>query len=261
MATLTVTVHHRSSNTEHDPLGTSESIDVSLLCPLNAMNPQDVYLVEWPVTIAKTTTTTTTSTTTSSDAEPTMAAEASAEEAKETDGTTSDAKQEETDKETSAATETADVATAPTTGEETPGTTSTTLGTVTLRVTYKPSAKDQQEALYELLNKASQRKSLALEHLRQVSLNLSRSGPADSTTTTTGTNNNNKKPTIKPGFLKSSSSKTKKPNRFAQWYQNTLGPQSMLRVIVPAAKNYIIFFAAVILFHYKGQELALPPPV
>jgi hypothetical protein len=46
-----------------------------------------------------------------------------------------------------------------------------------------------------------------------------------------------------------------------QLYERAFGPQSFLRQKLPAAKNYIIFFGAIVLFHFKGQELALPPPV
>ena len=31
--------------------------------------------------------------------------------------------------------------------------------------------------------------------------------------------------------------------------------------IFPLAKNYIIFFGAVTPMHFRGQELALPPPI
>jgi hypothetical protein len=30
---------------------------------------------------------------------------------------------------------------------------------------------------------------------------------------------------------------------------------------MPIAKNYVIFFGVMALFHFKGQELALPAPV
>ena len=45
------------------------------------------------------------------------------------------------------------------------------------------------------------------------------------------------------------------------WYDKHLGPESLLRMIFPIARNYLVFAASVALMHYKGQLLALPPPV
>jgi hypothetical protein len=121
--------------------------------------------------------------------------------------------------------------------------------TITLRVTYKPSAKDQREELYDLLNKASQKKVKAIDRLRQCATAVSRAAPPSTDVT---------KPAIKPGFL---NKKKKEKSKLKQWYNRTLGPQSFLRQVMPIAKNYVIFFGAIAIFHFKGQEMALPAPV
>ncbi|KAI2496655.1 hypothetical protein MHU86_17858 [Fragilaria crotonensis] len=121
--------------------------------------------------------------------------------------------------------------------------------TVTFNVTYKPSAKDQREELYELLNKASEKKSKYVSELQQAAKQSHRVDPASTAA-------------VKSGFLnKDAAPKKKEPSKLMQFYEKNLGPRSLVRQILPIAKNYLIFFGAVILFHFKGQELALPPPV
>lgn len=121
--------------------------------------------------------------------------------------------------------------------------------TVTFNVTYKPSAKDQREELYELLNKASEKKSKYVAEMQQAAKLAHRAAPASTAA-------------VKSGFLnKGTAAKKNEPSKWMQFYEKNLGPQSLLRTIFPVAKNYLIFFGAVILFHFKGQELALPPPV
>jgi hypothetical protein len=69
------------------------------------------------------------------------------------------------------------------------------------------------------------------------------------------------KPSLKPGFL---NKKKKETTRMQKLYERTLGPASMLRKgwgAVCFGKNYFIFFGAISFFHFKGQMLALPPPV
>lgn len=124
--------------------------------------------------------------------------------------------------------------------------------TVTLRVTYKPSIKDEREELYDLLNKASQKKAKAITQLRQSAMAASRAAPATET-------KSKKSPAVKAGFL---NKKKKEPSKIRAWYDTKLGPQSLLRqVILPVSKNYIIFFGTIALCHWKGHELALPAPV
>lgn len=121
--------------------------------------------------------------------------------------------------------------------------------TVTLRITYKPSQKDQREVLYEKLSYASQKKAAAVEELRQVALASSRQL----------TESSDKRPAVRSGFL---NKKEPKPaSKLQAWYDKNLGPNSLLRQMLPVAKNYIIFFGAVVFFHYQGQQFALPPPV
>lgn len=128
--------------------------------------------------------------------------------------------------------------------------------TVTLRVTYKPSAKDQREELYDLLNKASQKKAKAITQLRKSAMAVSRAGPSSTEVTTT----KKKSPAVKAGFL--NKKKSKEPSKLKAWYDKNLGPQSLLRAsIIPFAKNYVIFFGTIAFCHWKGHELALPAPV
>lgn len=132
--------------------------------------------------------------------------------------------------------------------------------TVTLKITYKPSPKDQREELYEILNTTSQRKATALENLRKISMTLARAGGGESASSPSkgGTL---AKPSVKPGFL---NKKQKEPTKLEKMYERTIGPNSILRKglgVAIVARNYLIFFGAVTVFHFKGQMLALPPPV
>jgi hypothetical protein len=71
------------------------------------------------------------------------------------------------------------------------------------------------------------------------------------------------KPSVKPGFL----NKSKKEEPEGKWkklYDKTIGPNSLLRqgaFLGFALKDYFVFFGAVTFFHFKGQLLAIPPPV
>jgi hypothetical protein len=128
---------------------------------------------------------------------------------------------------------------------------------VVFRVTYKPSAKDQREELYELLNKVSERKTKYVGELQQAAIMSHRSTSSTSSSTVVRSGFLNKSPPQKS----KQQQQQKKPSQWKRLYEKTIGPQSMIRIIFPVAKNYIIFFGAVILFHFRGQELALPPPV
>ena len=55
--------------------------------------------------------------------------------------------------------------------------------------------------------------------------------------------------------------KKKEDGFLLRLFQSTIGPNSIARKFFPLAKNYIIFFGAVTLMHFHGQELALPPPI
>jgi len=136
---------------------------------------------------------------------------------------------------------------------------------VKFRMEYTPSIEDKKQALYEKLNEASRRRALAIENLRKaVTLKPSASNAVTTstgTTTAAASKSKNPKPAVKPGFLNKSSKAKKKVNPIFAFYQKNFGPTSMLRkAIIPIAKNYVIFFGACIFMHFRGQELALPPP-
>ena len=120
----------------------------------------------------------------------------------------------------------------------------------TLKIVFTPSAKDQREELYEMLNKATTAKAQAVEQLRQAALAAARSSKKSAPESSSSA--------VKAGFL----NKPKKEEKGIQaFYNKYLGPKSFLRQVFPIAKNYIIFGVAVALFHFKGDTLALPPPV
>lgn len=199
-------------------LGSSTPHDLAPICSINPMEVKDEYVTELPVAIVA-----------GSFVEPLATAE-STEESK---------------------------------GEPAEATAATAepiipVCTVTLKITYKPSPKDQREELYEMLNKTSQRKATALENLRKISMAMTRAGgdsPTKESNTTLA------KPSVKPGFL---NKKQKEPSRLEKIYERTIGPNSLLRKglgFVVVTRNYFIFFGAITAFHFKGQMLALPPPV
>lgn len=127
--------------------------------------------------------------------------------------------------------------------------------TATFKVTYKPSAKDQREELYDLLNKASEKKNKAIGELNEAAKSVTRSNPpAASSAVQRGFLN-------KPSGKNSKAAKKKEKSGVFKLWDKFLGPQSWARNTFPVVKNYIIFFGVVSLFHFKGQELALPPPV
>lgn len=125
---------------------------------------------------------------------------------------------------------------------------------VYFRIEFDTSLKEQKDELYNLLNNASKRKAVAVDKLRKAAASLNRSKATE------GTKGGNDVKAVKSGFLNKKSSK-KKPMFLVRWYEKTIGPQSTIRKLFPIAKNYIIFFGAVTLMHFQGQQLALPPPV
>lgn len=127
--------------------------------------------------------------------------------------------------------------------------------TVTLRLEYCPSPKDKREELYELLDKAGEKKSAAVEMLRQAAMAAART--RSSATDQTGVVS---KPAVKPGFL-NKKEKPKEISSVVAFYERNLGPNSPLRRLLPVAKNYILFFGFIALSHFKGQFLGLPKPV
>ena len=136
---------------------------------------------------------------------------------------------------------------------------------VTLRVTYKPSSKDQREALYDLLNKTSQRKALALSELRKRSIEKARAGAASAAKS--GVSTRPTKPSVKPGFLNKGKNEEEEDKGFVStvknWYKRVTGPDSLVMktaFFAIVTKDFWIFFGAVGLMHYRGNVLALPPP-
>jgi len=143
--------------------------------------------------------------------------------------------------------------------------------TITLKVTYKPSAKDQREELYDLLNKASQQKAIAMAELRELS------------TSSTAVTTTSKDPSVRSGFLNKEGGSNKKGKnseeggkngdgaknkgfvtKAKKWYERVTGPDSIARKTVfwaVVTKDFWIFFGAVGFFHFRGDVLALPPPV
>jgi hypothetical protein len=146
-------------------------------------------------------------------------------------------------------------------GDEVVAATASSACTVTIRLSFVPSQKDLLEELYELLNKATTRKTRAVDKLRQIAAMASRQSAAQQQQMAM-------QPAVRAGFLnktKSSSSKEsaadQQPSRLRVFYDRYLGPQTLWRQILPLAKNYIIFAIAVSAMHFKGHNLALPPPV
>jgi hypothetical protein len=124
----------------------------------------------------------------------------------------------------------------------------------TVKINFRPSAKDQREELYELLNKATTKKAQAMEKLRQTALAESRQAATRKPDASAGSPQ-----AVKAGFLNKSTKKEK--SGVEVFVEKWFGPESIIRQLFPVAKNYIIFFAAAALFHYKGDALSLPPPV
>jgi hypothetical protein len=134
--------------------------------------------------------------------------------------------------------------------------------TVTLRITYKPSPKDQREELYEMLNKSSQRKATALDNLRKISMQAASSRSATGQESSSGSSGTVAKPSVKPGFLNKQNEV--KENKWKKFYNRAFGPESVARrgaMLAYGAKDFFIFFGAVAFFHFQGQLLAIPPPV
>jgi hypothetical protein len=235
MATLSVTLRKNG-----EVVGTSESYDLAPICSLgDALNPKDEYTTELAVAIIISE----------------NRADGTNTERDDKNDVTSieEAKDSEEDGSGVAKVEIAG-------GQESEETSQSAAlvkpaCTLNLRIVFKPSAKDQKEELFELLSQASARRSQALERHKgeqQSALSKKETSPSSA----------KKSPAIKSGFLNKKPKKAPEENKWKQFYDKYMGPRSMARgLIFPIAKNYIIFFGAVILAHFKGQELALPAPV
>jgi len=126
--------------------------------------------------------------------------------------------------------------------------------TLSVQLEYTPSLDDQRDTLYERLNEVSKRKVAAIESLRKNATAVSRSRAAAQTGSVPDR-------AVKAGFLNKAKNATVPPPFWKRWYEKTIGPKSMLWVVGPVAKNYIIFAGVSVLIHYRGDLLALPPPV
>jgi len=138
---------------------------------------------------------------------------------------------------------------------------------VTFKIEYTPSKKEERDALYELLNTTSKKKTLALEKLRKTAAAMSQarhttsSSALTTSSTTAGPPLTKPSTAVKSGFLNKKGATPKEPNFLMRMYNRSIGPESMFQNFFPVAKNYCVFFGAIALFHFKGHELALPPPV
>ena len=127
--------------------------------------------------------------------------------------------------------------------------------TVTLKIEFEPSKKDQKDGLYDLLNRASKRKAAAIDKLRKSAAAVSRLSAQESPSK--GSDQASSR-AVKPGFL---NKEKKEAGFFKRLYERTVGPNSLFMMLAPVAKNYVIFFGTVVFMHFQGQQLALPPPV
>jgi len=141
----------------------------------------------------------------------------------------------------------------------------TPICSINLKVTYKPSSKDQREELYDLLNKTSQKKAMALSELRKRSIEKARAGAASAGSTAV----TRSKPSVKPGFLNKGGKKDEEEDdktffsAVKKWYKRVTGPDSILMktaFFAVVTKDFWIFFGAVGFMHYRGNVLSLPPP-
>lgn len=139
----------------------------------------------------------------------------------------------------------------------TTSTTDSTICTVTLKVTYTPSVKDQREELYELIEKVSNAKAAAREDLRKAALELHEFQQSKVVQKPA------KSPAVQAGFLNKGSGSSSgsgaeknqnKPAKWKVWYERA-------EAILPIAKNYMFFLGFVVVSHFYGQNLAIPAPV
>uniref|UniRef100_A0A7S1DA58 Uncharacterized protein n=1 Tax=Cyclophora tenuis TaxID=216820 RepID=A0A7S1DA58_CYCTE len=253
ISTATLTISAKDMDI---PLGVSVPQDVASLCHIkDVMKAQDEYVQEFSVAFSPEGAETA--------AEQVAETETAAQESKtseaadaENEGEKAESKPTESATEPAAAEPATEPATEPAAEPTTAPATEPVVEPIcraTFRAKYKPSPKDQREELYDLLNKASQKKSKALDRLRKSATMVSRLAPSSTTITAPSARTKS----VQKGFL----NKGKKPSKMMQWYNRNFGPGSMIRAVVPAVKNYVIFAVAVGFFHFKGQFLALPAPV
>lgn len=138
---------------------------------------------------------------------------------------------------------------------------------VTLKATFKPSEKDVRDELYDLLNKISQKKAVALTELRKRSVERARAGASSASDRSNAVTRS--KPTVKPGFLQNGGKTNDDDDKgfislAKKWYKRVTAPDSIVMKTAffgIVTKDFWIFFGAVGLMHFKGDILSLPPPV
>ncbi|KAL7464289.1 hypothetical protein ACHAXS_004626 [Conticribra weissflogii] len=137
--------------------------------------------------------------------------------------------------------------------------------TLSVQMEFIPSPTDKRDALYDKLNEVSKRKAAAIEKLRQSASAVNRAKATSEFGEGKEKGEANKSQVVKSGFLNKppggEGKSAGKPPFWKKWYDKTVGPSSLLWVIGPVAKNYVIFLGISLFFHYKGDLLALPPPV
>mmetsp|Transcript_150 Transcript_150/g.216 ORF Transcript_150/g.216 Transcript_150/m.216 type:complete len:463 (-) Transcript_150:67-1455(-) len=137
--------------------------------------------------------------------------------------------------------------------------------TATFRIEFIPSVNELKSELYDLLNIASKKKATSIDAMRKAAAAVSRARTKvamASNNQSSSDEKDNKNQLVKKGFLnKDGIGKKKREFFLMRWYNKTLGPQSLVRILFPVVKNYVIFFGAAGLMHYQGHQLALPPPV
>jgi hypothetical protein len=129
--------------------------------------------------------------------------------------------------------------------------------TAVFRVEYEPSTADQKQELYELKSQNTSRREMAIDKLRKCAAALNRI--KSSSSKTSEGKDAAKNLAVKSGFF--NKKEKKRPFFLVRWYEKTVGPDSLLRQLFPIFKNYILFFGAVALMHFQGQQLALPAPL
>lgn len=131
--------------------------------------------------------------------------------------------------------------------------------TAVFRVEYEPSMSDQKQELFELKSQNTSRREATIDKLRKCAAALNRIKSSSGKSSEGSSKDTAKSPAVKSGFL--TKKEKKQPFFLVRWYKKTLGPDSLVRQLFPIFKNYFIFFGAVALMHFQGQQLALPPPV
>jgi len=135
--------------------------------------------------------------------------------------------------------------------------------TIDIHIEFNPSIRDEKNGLSDLLENASIKKAHAINRLRKAAEVINRVKQSTSETASTAMVTRTEG-AVKAGFLNKASKLSaikKDPSKLVKWYRRVLGPQSLLRVAFPVAKNYLLFVGGLIMMHYQGYQLALPPPV